>query len=130
MIFSRELCPLCGERLKSEFIHLTGAPNSRTSIFYSCPQKEVVRNMASTACIMESHYTNEVFDYYHDGVYGDHKPLGQLCKMIIPPYILDHSSNNNMTSVSINRHEIREPQKLIFRAPLLDIDYSQTHIVI
>lgn len=129
MIFSRENCPICGQKLKSEFIHLTGAPNSQTSIFYSCPKNEIVRNQFSTACIVESHYTNEVFDYYYDGLYGD-KPLGQLCRMIIPPYILDHSSRNHMTSVSINRHEIREPQKLIFRIPLLDIDYSQPHIVV
>lgn len=126
MIFSQELCPLCGQKLLSEFTHVAGTP---TSIFFKCPKYEIVRSNSNTAPIMKNHYTNEVFDYYYEGKYSE-KPLGQICMMIIPPYVLDHSSKNNLTSVSMNRGEGREPQKLIFQAPLLDMDYSKTHIVI
>lgn len=125
MIFSQDKCPLCGKKLQSEFIHLTPTPNSLVSIFYKCATYEIIRNNSNSASVMDYHYTNEVFDSFNSL-----NPAGQLARMIIPPYIIDHSSNNNMTSVSINRHERGEPQKLIFRAPLLDIDYSQTHIVL
>ena len=125
MIFSEHNCPLCGQKLESKFIKLTSAPADKISMFYSCPKLEIIRNFSNTAPVMESHYTNEVFNAFQEAAY-----IGKLCRMIIPPFVIDHSTVNNLTSVWKNDGEKREPQKLIFRVPLLDMDYSRPHIVV
>lgn len=124
MIFSESNCPLCGKKLESKFVK-SYAAGSQVSMFYSCSKLEIIRNFQNTAPIMESHYTNEVFNAFQAAAY-----IGKLCRMIIPPFVIDHSTVNNLTSVWKNDGEKREPQKLIFRVPLLDMDYSRPHIVV
>lgn len=124
MIFSENYCPLCGKKLESKFVKLTSV-SDKISMFYSCPTLEIIRNFSNTAPVMESHYTNEVFNAFQEAA-----NIGKLARMIIPPYVIDHSTVNHMTSVSINDGERRQPQKLIFRVPLLDMDYSRPHIVV
>ena len=120
MIFSENNCPLCGTKLECKIVKLSTTPAEKISFFYSCRKTEIVRNASNSADVIVTHYTNEVFQTANKD---------SLAEMIIPPYVIYHSSYNKLTSVYHFDVAKRKPKKLIFRAPLLDIDYSQPHIV-
>lgn len=115
MIFATEKCPLCGDKLIVKTITLS---QDQYMFTYHCEKREIVRNGSNTADVAEHHYYNEWSGGYH------------AATMIILPYTIHHSEKNNMTGVYSCGTRFRQPKKLIFRAPLLDIDYSQPHVVV
>lgn len=113
MIFSTDICPICKQNLQLEVIE--GAKANTAALMYYCPKKEVVRNDANTFAISKFHYENRILEG------------SQLVFMIIPPFELMHSSFRKLTSVrQVSAHK---PKKIIFEAPLLDVDYSDTQAV-
>lgn len=114
MIFSTDRCPLCNEKLDLEIRDV--APG-KVVFVYKCPKTDIVRNDSNTAWIHKTHYQNDSYKG------------GQLCEMVISPYILFHSESNNLTGVYKASHG-RKPKKLLFRTTLLDLDYSKPQVVI
>jgi hypothetical protein len=117
MIFSTDRCPICNAKLELEIRELTTKQGGKVAFIYKCKKTEVVRNDSNTSNIARTHYQNDSYQG------------GQLCQMIIPPYILFHSESNEMTGV-YKMGGFYEDKKLLFRTGLLDLDWAQPHLVI
>lgn len=114
MIFSTDRCPLCNEKLDLEIRDI--APN-KVVFVYKCKKTDIVRNDSNSAWIHKSHYQNDSYKG------------GQLCEMVIAPYVLFHSESNNLTGVYKSAQK-GKPKKLLFRTALLDLDYSKPQNVV
>ncbi len=114
MIFSTDRCPLCNDKLQLE-IH--DGNDGKVWFKYYCEKKESVYNSTAQLKVNQCHYLNSCFQG------------GSLVTMVIGPYEIYHSESNNMTSVYDAKKVASFREKLIFRTKLLDLDYSQPHVV-
>jgi len=113
MIFSTDRCPLCNQKLKLEIID---GSSGKVAFLYYCEKREITRNESNTSSVAVRHYENRSYQG------------GELSFMIIPPFELMHSQAKKLTSV--RAASPYQPKKIIFEVPLLDLDYSKTHLVI
>jgi hypothetical protein len=115
MIFSTDKCPLCNLSLNLEIFD---GNKGKVWFKYSCTKTEDVYNSTARLRVKQSHYMNDCFQG------------GSLVTMVIGQYEIFHSESNNMTSVCDAKKVANYSEKLIFRTKLLDLDYSQPHVVL
>ncbi len=111
MIFSTDLCPICSQKLQLEIVE----GNKSVLLKYACENKGIIRSSPTIGRQM-SHYTNDCFSN------------GQVAMMIMPPFLLIHREAEGKTDVFSSEHF--DHNKIIFKSKLLDLDYSQPHVVL
>lgn len=84
MIFSTDICPLCGSKLQLDIFDDNAG---KVWFKYFCEKKENVYNSTTQLKVKQSHYMNDCFQG------------GSLVTMVIDIYEIYHSESNNMTSV-------------------------------
>jgi hypothetical protein len=116
MIFSTDKCPLCDRKLRLE---IQPVATNKVAFHYYCEKRESICDDKGAQIIKAHHYTNDAYK------------SAQLAVMLIGPFKLFHSESNNVTAIyDSQRREKGDPKKLIFQTKLLDLDYSQPHLVL
>lgn len=111
MIVSTTLCPICHNYLNSYT-----PPQRGTKKIYVCKTAMVINTDNENYSASTHHYRYFVMEAFEDS----------YVEMYLSNYLLVHLIDNNTTSVFKLENGV---QNFLFDVPLLDADYTKTHIV-